>query len=121
MDQSDPAVQAKMLQALDEVLDADYVSRALSPTTNWLVAFQDFVAQRQPADFTADAFVAQAAFYDNLEVFLTQQVCPLSAPVDCMCRVIWGSEGQKTVVGMSPAMSTENFVADERVFQISVA
>jgi hypothetical protein len=84
MDQSDPAVQAKMLQALDEVLDAEYVSRALSPATNWLLAFQDFVAQRQPANVTADGSVAQAAFYDNLKVFLTQQVCSFSTSIDCI-------------------------------------
>jgi hypothetical protein len=75
IDQSDPAMQAKMLQALDVVYDAEYVSRELSPTIHWLESFQAFVAQSQPANVTADGSVAQAAFYDSLELFLTQQVC----------------------------------------------
>jgi hypothetical protein len=89
MDQSNPTVQAKMLQALNEVLDAEYVSRELSPSTSWLEAFQSFVAQRQPANVTADGSVAQAAFYDNLELFLTQQVCVTKTSSDCKSVLIF--------------------------------
>jgi hypothetical protein len=93
MDQSAPAVQAKMLRALDEVLDAEYVSRDVSPATNWLVAFQDFVAQRQPANVTGDGSVTQAAFYDNLEVFLMQQVCPFRKAREAIAMHHLSSQG----------------------------
>jgi hypothetical protein len=71
MDQSDPAVQSKMLQALEVVKDAKYVDQNVSPKTNWLTDFQAFVAQSQPGNVTADGSVKQAAFYDQLDEFLT--------------------------------------------------
>lgn len=74
MDASDPAIQAKMLQALEVVREAEYVSRELSPPDNWLSALQAFVAQNQPSNVTADGSVKQAAFYDQLDLLLTQQV-----------------------------------------------
>lgn len=74
MDQSDPAVQSKMLRARDAVLAAEYVSSDLSPSFTWLEAFQVFVAERDPASVTEDGSVAQAAFHDELSAFLTQMV-----------------------------------------------
>ena len=66
MDQSDPAVQSKMLRARDAVLAAEYVSGDLSPSITWLEAFQAFVAQRDPASVTEDGSVVQATFYLSL-------------------------------------------------------
>ena len=75
VDQSDPAVQRRMLASVDTLLDGyAYFSRAASPAQSWLTAFHDFVAEAAPADANEDGTVAQANFYSHLGDFLSQQV-----------------------------------------------
>ena len=65
-----------MLDAWQAVLDDEYVSRAESPTTNWLTELNAFAARTQPAAANADGTVAQDAFLPLLDTFLDEEVRP---------------------------------------------
>lgn len=78
MDQSDPNIQKKMMQAFTELLSNDYVSD-LSPTKHWLAAFTEYAEAQAPANLNSDGFVRQDVFYDLLGDFLDEQVCLIAS------------------------------------------
>ena len=65
MDQSDPAIQKKMMLAYEQALTADYISD-LSPDRNWLTAFQEYAEQQGANNVDGEGAVRQAVFYDLL-------------------------------------------------------
>eukprot|EP00892_Ulva_mutabilis_P004763 jgi/Ulvmu1/2659/UM014_0114.1 len=71
VDQSEPAIQLKMAAAYEAALDADYISRELSPATTWLSELQAFAAAQQPpAVKPEDGTVLPDVFYSLLDTFL---------------------------------------------------
>jgi hypothetical protein len=86
LDQSDPDIQSKMLQALQVVRESPYVSKDLSPKMDWLSAFHTFVAENQPGNITTDGMVKQAAFYDQLDIFLDVMVRTHSCLHEAHCE-----------------------------------
>lgn len=79
IDHSSPDIQRKMAQAFDAALDADYISRELSPPT-WLSQLQTFAAEQQPASVGEDGTIAADAYYDLLDRFLVTAVRNTSLP-----------------------------------------
>lgn len=65
MDQSDPSIQEKMMQAYDKLLSNDYVSD-LSPARNWLAAFTEYAQAQERENLNSEGFVRQGVFYDDL-------------------------------------------------------
>ena len=74
MDQSDVAVQAKLLEAWEVALNSRWISRESSPGTSWLTELHTFAARTQPDAANEDGTVAQAQFYSLLSEFLEEQV-----------------------------------------------
>jgi hypothetical protein len=74
MDQSDPVIQNKMLQAYKQALDAEYISETLSPEVNWLNSFQKYAREEDPDAVNTDGTVKKDNFYDLLTLFLEAQV-----------------------------------------------
>lgn len=75
MDQSDPAIQKKMQSAYEQLLTADYISAELSPSDNWLKAFQVYAERQGAANVDAEGAVRAEVFYNLLDDFLIAQVC----------------------------------------------
>lgn len=74
MDQSDPAIQGKMKAAYEQLLAVEYISAELSPSSNWLTAFQAYAEQQGAANVDGEGAVRQDVFYDLLPDFLAAQV-----------------------------------------------
>jgi hypothetical protein len=73
MDQSDPAIQKKMLQAYDQVVAGEYVSER-SPDRNWLTSFQEYAEQQGAGNVNGEGHVKREVFYGMLDGFLAAQV-----------------------------------------------
>lgn len=63
-----------MKAAYEHLLTADYISAELSPSTNWLTAFQECAEQHGAANVDGEGVVRQDVFYDLLVDFLSAQV-----------------------------------------------
>ena len=76
IDHSNPNIQLKMAQAYNAALDAEYISRELSPARTWLSQLQAYAAEQQPTSVEPDGTVAADAFYGLLDKFLKTTVRP---------------------------------------------
>ena len=92
IEQSEEQMQLKMAAAYDAALDAEYLSRELSPATTWLSELQAYAASQQPDAVNADGTIQPAAFYPLLDSFLLvavrigrQPMFPLPL---CQCNLV---------------------------------